>query len=94
MTKNEKTALYIVGGLVLLGGAGTAIYFATRPKPLETAEKSAVKGAIEGGLKTESAPVDASKPEELTEADKLQQAQNQQVQLPPQIQLPQNINQI
>lgn len=100
MTKGEKKALLVVGGITLVGGAGLAIYFATRPKktsPSLQIAKDAVQGAVTEGTKPESDPTD------IPDAEKLQQAQQQQTtpppkitppQTPPSIQLLQNLSQI
>lgn len=98
MTKNEKTAAYILGGLVVVGG-GVAIYFAVKPKtPVSTgaAETGAVQGGIQGGMKIESSA--------LPQADQQQVVQQQQAQITPpkvtpplpkqQIQLMQNLSQL
>jgi len=93
MKKNEKTLLYVLGGIAALGGVATAIYFATRPKTtaLASTEKDAVQGAIEGGMKTESAPVANN---DVPDAEKQQPPPQPPPQLPPQIQIPKNLNQI
>jgi hypothetical protein len=90
MTKNEKTALYVVGGLAVVG-AGIAIYVATRedkPKAMKTPSAPSLPAVdIQAATPTATAT-------EIPQAEILQQQQQQQQQAPPpQVIIPKNFQQ-
>lgn len=49
MTKGMETLLWALGGVAVVGGVGTAVYFATRKKPDQAAISGAVTGGAAGG---------------------------------------------